>query len=156
MKQKSPKWFVSRQSYWPDGELVVEIAGGGRDYANPDMLFPQWVRLGEGQEFSDPREAATSAITIAQAWRHADPDAEITVRHGTTCGFTVPFEESSDEEVLAWAEHLYQTLPKCDRCGDVLHEVWRLHDDLEEYVFCSETCALCFWEDAEEENNEVA
>ena len=33
------KYFVSRQSYWGEEEpLVVEIAHGGLDYANADML----------------------------------------------------------------------------------------------------------------------
>ena len=97
------KFFVSRQSYWPEGQLTVEIAGGGLDYANPDMLVEKYKHLGEGQEFDDPVEAAEAAIAVAQAWRKDAPGKKICVAYGYTGGFTMPFEPSTQKDVMAWA-----------------------------------------------------
>jgi len=99
-------YFVSRQCYWPDGQLTVEIAGGGLDYANPDMLVEKYKHLGEGREYEDPMEAAEAAIEIARAWRMDAPDERISVATGCTMGFTMPFEPSSQKKVLAWARKL--------------------------------------------------
>lgn len=53
------RWFVSRQDYWgEENPLAVEIAAGGLNYANADMLCVAYARLGEGEEYEDPREAA--------------------------------------------------------------------------------------------------
>ena len=67
-------YFVSRQCYWgvePDEQNVVEIASGGRDYSNPDMLVEKYA--GEGQEYSDPREALEVALSIAKQWKQDKP-----------------------------------------------------------------------------------
>ena len=144
------KWVGSRQSYWPDGEMVVEIAGGGRDYANPDMLVPKWADLGEGDEFTDPREAAKAAIAIAEAWR-TSVEEPVTVRYGYTAGFTCPFDESTDGEVVAWANDVYEHLPKCAMCGGIAREHWKLPDDDLDEVFCSPRCCYLALAEAEEE-----
>jgi hypothetical protein len=49
------KYFVSRQRNWPDGDCLVEIAAGGRDYANPGMLAPKFP--GEGWDRQQLTEA---------------------------------------------------------------------------------------------------
>jgi len=97
------KYFVSRQAYWPESRLAVEISIGGLEYANPDMLVPRYEHLGEGLEYGDPREAAKAAIAIAKAWSQDDGE-EVPVAYGCTLGFTMPFQPSPEEEVLAWAE----------------------------------------------------
>lgn len=93
------KYFVSRQMYWPFGDKVIEIAEGGVDYANPDMLVVGFPELGEGVEYDDPREALEAAFRIRDAW----PGSRIEV--GCTHGYTMPFEEHpSDEELREWAK----------------------------------------------------
>ena len=99
-------YFVSRQCYWPDGRNVVEIAEGGLDYANPDMLVSKYP--GEGEEYEDPREAVTAALEIAKLWR-SDSNEEIEVAYGNTLGFTMPFEGSEEKDLIEWAEKRYQT-----------------------------------------------
>lgn len=101
-------WFVSRQQYWgvepEDGQYTVEIAYGGRDYANPDMLVPQYP--GEGEEYTDPRKAVEAARRISEFWSHGFPYiAEfIGVAYGCTGGDTIPFEHEPIEDIVAWAE----------------------------------------------------
>lgn len=143
------KWFVSRQCYWSaDDPYVVEIAGGGLDYANPDMYSPKYP--GEGKEYTDPREAAKVALDIAKRWKLDEPDKDIGVAHGHTGGFTMPFEPAGEAEIQAWAEKAYDRLPKCDMCGGPLPEEIKQWTDVHrEFRFCSEYCAEKSWEDEE-------
>ena len=124
-------WFVSRQLYWgvePEDQNCVEIAAGGIDYANPDMLVAKFS--GEGEEYTDPREAVEAAIQIRDAWKAASPSLVINIAHGATGGATMPFEGDTDAALKAWAEKQYKNLPKCSHCGDVLgKETYTTLDD---------------------------
>jgi hypothetical protein len=138
------KYFVSRQVYWgvePDEANTVEIAHGGLDYANPDMLVSKYP--GEGQEYTNPIEAVEAAIEIAKAWKKDCPKLTINIAHGFTGGNTMPFEASSEKELIAWAKKVYETLPKCDQCGEILKEgsTYTLTDYPDEGKFCREFCA---------------
>ena len=83
-------YFVSRQCYWGvEDPYVVEVASGGLDYANPDMLGVKYKRLGEGKEYLDPREAVQAAIAISRAWTETD-GAPLPVAYGATGGMTMP------------------------------------------------------------------
>lgn len=139
-------WFVSRQSYYPDGDLVIEIAYGGRDYSNPDKLAEvsgsAIARL--TGEYSDPREALTAAREIKRLWQEQEPEAEIGIATGYTLGATMPFEASADEELEQWAMRKWAMLPKCDHCGDRLPSdgTWYSLPDCDpDLRFCSEYCA---------------
>jgi len=135
------KWFISRQCYWgveEDEANVVEIAQGGLDYANPDMLVSKYS--GEGEEYTDPREAVQAAIEIAKQWRKNAPELTISIGHGYTGGMTMPFEADDSDELIKWGNETWEKLPKCDRCGEVLPE--EHFTNIETYdKFCSETCA---------------
>jgi len=146
-------YFVSRQSYvFVDEPLVVEIARGGLDYANADMLSDKrgpYKSLGCGQEYTDPREAIQAAFAIREAWiRCLSPEADCKPRIevGYTGGNTLPFEEYPDDEWLkAWAEQEWEQVPKCAHCGEPLpdnkREWWHPgFDDIYEERFCSENC----------------
>lgn len=152
------KWFVSRQSYWgvdPENTYVVEIAYGGRDYANPDMLRTQYA--GEGKEYEDPREAVAVALEIAKKWRSNEPDKNISVACGFTGGATLPFElEKGDFDTVAaslrkWAEEEYDQLPKCEQCGNLLPEEY-FTDESGKLKFCQEYCAEKWCAECEESN----
>lgn len=137
------KYFVCRQNYWgvdDEDSHIVEIAIGGRDYANADMLSPIWVSLGEGKEFNDPREAVRAAIDICEEWKkHGRPQAKVGM--GATMGFTAPFDGEEYYDLQQRAERLYEKLPKCAQCGDLLSEKNYTHPDLmDDEHFCSEVC----------------
>jgi len=157
-KKGGQKFFVSRQQYWGVEEeegTVVEIAYGGSDYANPDMLGAKWPRLGEGQEFSDPREAVEAAIAVCNAWRAAGcPHAKVAM--GSTGGCTIPFEPKTYEECQARAEEIFEKLPKCDECADPLGKDTFSHDLDDDSKFCSEHCAeKNYWNLREQELPEL-
>jgi len=134
-------FFVSRQSYWgvdPNETYVVEIAGGGSDYCNPDALCAKYP--GEMREYEDPREAVKVALEIAKLWKKAAPKLKISVACGYTGGYTMPFEPSSRVVLVKWANKLYGAMPKCDMCSELLPEN-HYTDEFGENKFCSERCA---------------
>jgi hypothetical protein len=134
------KWFVSRQSYWPDGTNVVEIASGGLDYANPDMLVANWKRLGEGETFNDPREAVEAAIAICREWRKQK--VKCSIAHGYTAGYTMPFEEGTFKEAIAWADKEWESLPKCDcGCDEPLGNEYWYANEWDGLKYATEYCA---------------
>lgn len=154
-------YFVSRQHYWgvsdDDGETpyMVEIAIGGGDYSNPDMLGTQYPLLGEGQEFYNPVEAASAAIRVYQAWKSDHPELPIGIDYGFTGGMTMPFEGSNEAQVMEWAQKRLESLPKCDQCGVCLpKEYYTLNDYGDDCKYCSEYCAdrayIAMQEDEEE------
>lgn len=140
------KFFVSRQCEYPDGDNVVEIATGGLDYANPGMLGPRWASLGEGQEFTDPREAVEAAINVRDQWQkllqHNGELPDIDISFGSTGGFTLPLPRMSDDELKEKADKLYEKLPKCDECGELLGKETYTHDyAMNDEKFCRTYCA---------------
>lgn len=165
MKRSAPKWFVSRQDYWGmcegDG-TIVEVASGGIDYANPDMLVAKWPELGEGKEFTDPREAVEAAIAICEQWKKTDHNAHVAM--GATGGNTLYFEWEEYDALRKRAEELYEKLPKCDECGGLMGNETFTHDYAigTDEKFCREYCAeeayrkivIQDQEDAEKEDDE--
>jgi len=144
------KWVVTRQLYWGvevDDANVVEVAFGGIDYAGSDALSGKYPC--EFDEFTDPREAAKTAMQIAKLWQADEPKKKINIAYGSTGGMTAPFEPCSVDELTAWAEKRYDNLDKCERCGDVLGEE-RYYDYFGEPTLCSENCASVQHEECEE------
>jgi len=137
------KLFVSRQIYWgvdAADSHTVEIASGGQDYANPDMLVSKYP--GEGEEYTNPIEAVEAAIVIATAWKKDNPKLKINIAHGFTGGCTMPFEGSTRKNLRVWAKKLYETLPKCEHCGELIgDEPITLIEYPDKGKFCGEYCA---------------
>lgn len=133
-------WTVTRQIQWPDGIKMVEVSAGDFNYTNPGQLTERWPSLGEGKEFTDPREAVEAAIQIAKVWSAADEE-KIEIGHGATMGMTMPFSSSSEEEMHKWAEKEYEALPKCAQCGEVLGKNSFYHEfSMKDERYCSEHC----------------
>ena len=133
-------YTVTRQSQWPSGDQVVEVSAGGLDYSNPDMLVPKWGRLGEGDTFVSPVLAVEAAVEICRAWRK-DGAPRARIGHGATGGMTMPFDSCTFEEARAWAAKREASLPRCDRCGEILPENHFTVPDLDDERFCREYCA---------------
>ena len=131
-------YTVTRQHQWPDGVKVVEVSAGGLDYTNPDALAEKY--RGEFETFLDPRDAAEAAINICNAWRK-DGERKAKVGHGATGGMTMPFGTCTFKELRAWADKVYEGLPKCDRCGELLPEKYFTVPGLDDERFCRGYCA---------------
>ena len=134
-------WTVTRQHQWINsGQPVVEVSAGSLDYTNPDALSKAFA--GEFETFTDPTEAAETAIRICRAWRQAG-ERRATVGHGATGGSTMPFEPCSFKELREWAQERLAALPRCPQCGGLMgSERWKptvfyVEDD---EACCSASC----------------
>lgn len=156
-------FIVTRQNYSSMGlnELVVEVAAGGRDGANPGAFAPrdEYAKLGEMDIFVSLSEALEAAIAIAEAWKW-DTKKPIMIAIGTNHGGTIPFEtepaeEATYERLRKAAAEYDAKLPRCTYCGDILEEDAIEDEDGEK--FCGEYCfneynrELCPSEDEEED-----
>jgi hypothetical protein len=154
-------FFVNRQQYWGQEDsdrMFVEIAVGGSDYANPDMLNPKYS--GEAEEYTDPREAVKVAFEIQRKWQLDAPNETINVGYGYTGGATMYFDACTLEDATQWAETRYEKLPKCAHCGGVLgSETWTLEctdDDKYCRQYCAEEAETAYYKDQDELESEMA
>ncbi len=133
-------YILTRQLQFDGSGFMIEISTGGRDYINPDMLVEKYEH--EGSEFDDPREAVKYAFKIRDAWRRDEPAAEIRIGYGCTCGMTLPFDPSSDEELTAWADKEFEDMPACGRCeSKILDSNEAVYLQSYDKWFCSANCA---------------
>jgi hypothetical protein len=158
-------YFVSRQNYYYNGNLTVEITSGGMDYAGADMLADgaEYRQLGSSQEYVDPREAVEAAFRVALYWQKAlrklkragAPVRPVCVAFGSTGGMGLEMEPMTWKNIRAAAEASYEKMAKCDQCGEVLPKKHYV-DEYRENSFCSETCSnnwteACCVEEVEEQ-----
>lgn len=128
---------------------TVEIAIGGRDYSNPDMLVAKYE--GEGEEYSDPIKAVGVAIEIAATWKKESPKLRINIAYGNTGGYTMPFESSNQKKLKEWAKKLFNSLRKCDQCGELIEGDGWVLSEFPDQKFCQDSCAERFLNQVEEE-----
>lgn len=105
-------YFVSRQITFPDGQRVVEISCDGPDRSGPDMLVAQYP--GEGESYSDPREAVNAALDIKRQWQ-SDTDRVVFIDYGHNADMISLTDDVSPEDLRTWAEKEYEKLEKCER-----------------------------------------
>lgn len=151
-------YCVTRQSnYYDSGAYSVEVA---RDFeiSSPGALVAKFA--GEFEEYDDPREAVTVAISIRREWTRAGVDSELLTdgRIPFTIagnGFIYPTvcDGLTAAALRRWAQAEYDAIPKCDRCGDLGATEWS-YETGETVLACREYCAeeLLNYEDEIEEN----
>lgn len=162
-KKVNSIFCVTRQHYWADGRHIVEIAQGGLDYTNADMLQPHYS--GEGIEYKCLSDAVEAGIKIALAWKKDEPDEVIEIGIGNTHGMGLDIEGEevtgeNDEELFVKlrqeAKDFDDKLPKCARCGEIREESYgndetRHFGGDEAHPFCSEFCAEEDYSDRQKE-----
>jgi len=147
-------YVVTRQAYYYQRGLWVEVAAGGFDYSGPDMLVEKFKHLGEGQEFRSPVDAAAAAVAIAKAWRESEHVVVHLTAKGEVAGyFGAEGEAMSSRQVQRWAKKEYAHLDKCARCGEILPSKkshpgrYYLPEYEDEGEFCSQHCSDLVFED---------
>jgi hypothetical protein len=137
-------FYVTRQS--DDGAYSVEIAAD-RDFSGPGALVAKYA--GEFESFDDPREAAETAIGVAESWR-ADVgrkvDGGLPFRCFTIAGNALVYPTVADAftapELRQWAIERYAALDKCAGCGQPGELTWTRVDDWTGERYCSESCVI--------------
>ena len=131
-------YYVSRQHYYYSGDLAVEIAAGGLDYAGCDMLAGNYGFEGL---YHDPREAAKAALNLLDEWKRRDPGADIKLAFGHNLDLIEPYTTHSRRKLTEWAEREYERLPRCDECGGLIEDSpWRVTMWGDDAQYCSERC----------------
>lgn len=135
-------YYVSRQSnYYDGGKYSVEIAAQ-LDVSGPGALVPHYERLGEGDEFDDPREAAKAAVAIAQEWGDEETQTIPITLAMSGMIYATTEDGMSPQETLDWGEKAYSELPLCEECGHHAGvEEWTNFETGDTGMFCSEECA---------------
>ena len=143
------RYSVSRQSRWPAGDLVVEIAAGGIECSGPDMLCDDYKGLGEGLETNDPCEALAAAFAVRDEWNRELKAAYIAgecslgdpischIEAGYDLDVVAACEGLTDEQLREWAEGEWEKAPKCAHCGEAIGDP---PYSLDGEVFCSTRC----------------
>ena len=129
--------YVSRQAQYYSGMNVVEVELNGLDYSGPDMLVPKYD--GEGQEYTDVREAVEAAISIVRAWRK--DGAKCSISMGTTGGMGIETEATTFADARARAKKIWDNTPKCPMCNEPMQDEKWFADDWSGIEYCSEHCA---------------
>lgn len=155
------QYQVSRQHYYYQRQLAVELAVGGIDATGCDMLHTEdkeWKKLEGG--YDDPVEAAEAAIKLHGLWSAVSSEPV-----GIAYGYNLDqiegeVSEQDYEEVYEklreWAREEKEGLAKCEWCGDIIVEEYTVYD-YEDVVFCSERCAERYaeeWSVLEEDETE--
>lgn len=139
------EFYVSRQSYWhEDGTYAVEIARE-LDYSGPGALGVKYASLGEGCEFTDPREAAKAAIAVREAWlgdlcdrpRNEIPDVALTLAMNDLV-YPVTDDGMTPDELIAWADKIAESMPRCEHCGDICESEGYMDEYGERFSACSD------------------
>lgn len=130
-------YYVTRQSYWhEEGAHAVELCEAPSfDYVSPGMLAGDMT--GEG-EYDDPREAARAAVDLA-----GELGWPVLLVSGPALQVVYPSIDDADDpaDVLAWAEHRYSELPKCERCEGLGAVQWTNYKSGDQVLACGEYCA---------------
>jgi hypothetical protein len=164
-KKFAEKYHITRQHYWYSGDYAVEVSRG-RDSCGPDALMPVW----EAESWYDsPKEAVEAALHIRDWWLELwnkestgeeCPDIVVTFSNTGLHGFEG--EAMTDQELMSWAAREYESLVKCDHCGELVSKNDKYTiDDFDGDFFCSQNCAEnAYWElnnqlDEEAEDDQI-
>ncbi len=81
-----------------------------------------------------------AAIAICEEWRKTDSYAMVGL--GATMGFTMSFDGEEYAVVRKRAQEMYEKLPKCAQCSDLISKETYTHDLVcDDEKFCSQNCA---------------
>jgi hypothetical protein len=138
-------FFTSRQRYYEDNQLVVEISCGGKKYAGKDILPAKF--LGEQKNLLSPIDAVNVAIRILDEWNNSYWDERkliSLVNHdgkGTKTYFG-PHNKKDLEKLERWAQSTFKSMAKCCSCQKPIGNMNKAYEtqDLPNRVACSETC----------------
>lgn len=137
-------FYISRQRYYEQDQLVVEIACGGIKKAGKDILTKKFD--GEQKNLVDPRDAHSIAAKIIPKWdaTYSDEKKLIALVNADGKGSVKYYDPSNSrdmEKFKKWSEDTFSSMKKCSSCqkGMGNRDPFAI-DDIPNKNFCSEYC----------------
>jgi hypothetical protein len=137
--------FISRQRYYEDNQLALEIANGGSKFAGKDIL-PKLFNKENGNYIS-PVDAVNIAIDIINQWdiKYHDENKKIALVNGDGKGTKVYFDPHSKKDIERlerWAQMTFKNMAKCCNCQRPIGNMNKAYEtqDLPNRVACSDQC----------------
>jgi hypothetical protein len=141
--------IVTRQSnYYDAGAFSVEIAAE-LDYAGPGALSSKFN--GDFAESDDPREIAEIAIKLRKEWYNSPAKPDVWLLRNDPDAPYIPFTLAMNPMIYAtvndgmtaaglrrWAKERYETMLKCDYCGDIPAQEYTFLELDDIVIACSE------------------
>src|ERR1019366_8675119 len=109
-------FYLSRQRDFKDDCLYIEIANGGQKNAGIDILTPRYTH--ECKNFIDPRDAVRLALEMYKRWQLDYHDEIKRLRIVDTAKiFVLDFDQRGANFATGWADKIYTTMTKCNKCN---------------------------------------
>ena len=155
MRSQTTRWYTARTRPWPDAIPTVQVADDYEKF-DPGLLADGWgddrseyARLTD--EYDDPRDAVAAAVQMRDLWQTELGASEVVVLSIAPGPEWVP-SESSEEDLAAWSERIWDSLPVCEHCGHKGSMSKYEYDGLDLYACDEHHATLAAWrmeEDAE-------
>jgi hypothetical protein len=134
---------ITRQRYWDDNQLAVEIHCGGKAKSGPDVLPTKFKS--EGKNLLSPVDAVNVSLRIIKEWDHVYFDEKKKIALVSDDGKKVYFDPTNKNDIISlerWAKKTLEKLKSCDHCGRLLGKgkVFEI-ESIPNRVFCQEICA---------------
>lgn len=134
---------ITRQRYYEDNQLAVEINCGGKLKAGPDVLPTKFY--GEGKNLLSPIDALNISIQIVKDWDNTYFDEPKMIAVVSSEGKKLYFNPRDKNQILSlqrWAEKTLKDMKSCDHCGRLISKSKFIEtSDLPNRSFCQEICA---------------
>jgi hypothetical protein len=138
-------FFISRQRYYDDNVLAVEIACEGSKHAGEDILPFKFA--GEDKNLVSPVDAVNVAVRIIGEWNlsYFDERKFIALVNSDGKGGKLYFDPFSKKDIAnleRWGQQEFARLPKCDNCGRCIGNKANAYEmvELPNKVYCDERC----------------
>lgn len=135
-------FYVSRQRYFSDNSLYVEIATGGKNKASKDVLPERYK--GEQKSYKYPKDALTVACKIYKQWYHqynTDENIKLSIVDEKLGNLVLWFDADDLRKAETWADQAFKNLVKCESCAKPVGSKKKAFTDpkLPGY-YCNEVC----------------
>ena len=137
---------ITRQRYYSNNMLAVEIACGGNKFVGKDKLDIRYDHLLEGKNLVSPVDSVNCAKKIYKSWVafNGDELKYITISNYDSKGGKLVFDPNSKrdlEKLDKWAENELNNMAKCGHCSRLMGAKDPFEtEDLPNKIFCSEVC----------------
>jgi hypothetical protein len=134
---------ITRQRYYDDNQLAVEINCGGKMKSGPDVLPIKFKS--EGKNLLSPVDAVNASLRIVKEWDHVYFDEKKKIAIVSADGkktYFNPSEKSDVDSLERWGKKTLAAMKSCDHCGRPIGGSKFIETpDLPNRVFCQEICA---------------